>query len=53
MRLLLVGRQHAGAQQRLRPRAAAFHVVLEQATIEGKRRAEGEHVVIGSTRETA
>src|ERR671913_2310814 len=51
--LLLVCRQHARTQQRLGPRPAAFDIVFEQAAIERKRRAEGEDIVIGGTRETA
>jgi hypothetical protein len=43
-------RQHAGIVQRLRPRQAAGHVVLEQPTIEGKRDAEVEGGGIGPRR---
>ena len=52
-RLLLVSRQHASAQQGLGPRATALDVVFEEATVEGERRSEGEHVLIGGTRKTA
>ena len=34
--------QHAGPRQRLGPRQAALHVVLEQAAVEGERRLEAE-----------
>ena len=52
-RPLLVLRQHASTQQCLRPGATSLDVVLEESTVEGKRRPEGEDVLIGGTRETA
>src|SRR5438445_4997641 len=49
----LVARQHAGVRQRTRPRNAPRDIVLEQASIELKRRPEGERLRIGRYVEAA
>src|SRR5690606_29551369 len=50
--LALVRAEHAGALQRLRPRAAALDVDLEQPPVEGKRRTELEHRLVRRTSES-
>ena len=49
----LLGGEHPGAFERLRPRDASLDVVLEQPPVEGERRLEPKDLLVGSTGEAA